>query len=85
MVLFGGIFDMPIFWIKDWTVKLGYQPLVTGFDGSSFIQNSFPDLITVRQSTEKIAKLLCDLLIDKINHPSHHFEHEYLLPVTLLD
>lgn len=77
--------DITALLVKDWTVKLGYQPLVTGFDGSSFIQNFFPDLITVRQPTEEIAKLLCGLLIEKINHPSHHFDHEYLLPVTLLD
>ena len=53
--------------------------MVTGFDGSSFIQNFFPDLITVRQPTEEIAKLLCGLLIEKINHPSHHFDHEYVI------
>lgn len=77
--------DITALLVKQHTDEIGYHPLITGFDGTEFIHSFFPDLITVRQPVDDIAKLMCEILIKKIHHPSKHFEKQYVFPITLLD
>ena len=71
--------------VKNYTDKLDYHPIITGFDGTEFIHSIFPDLITVKQPIKDIADLCCDVLIQKIEHPSKIVQDQYLFPVTLLN
>lgn len=77
--------DVTALLVKQHTDEMNYHPLITGFDGTDFIHSFFPELITVKQPIEDITKLMCEILIKKIHHPSKHFESEYIFPVTLLD
>ena len=77
--------DVTAILVKNYTDKLDYHPIITGFDGTEFIHNIFPDLITVKQPIKDIADLCCDVLIQKIEHPSKAVQEQYLFPVTLLN
>lgn len=77
--------DVTALLVQQHTDEMNYHPLITGFDGTDFIHSFFPELITVKQPIEDITKLMCEILIKKIHHPSKHFESEYIFPVTLLD
>ncbi len=37
-----------------------------GYDGTSFIENYYPQLTTIKQPLTEIARLLVELLVDKI-------------------
>lgn len=77
--------DVTAILVKNYIDKLDYHPIITGFDGTEFIHNIFPDLITVKQPIKDIADLCCDVLIQKIEHPSKAVQEQYLFPVTLLN
>lgn len=63
--------------------ELNYSPLITGYDGSSFVRVFFPRIITVSQPIKDIADLMCDILIKKIHDPKLKFPHEYVLPIKI--
>ncbi|MCD5002967.1 LacI family DNA-binding transcriptional regulator [Enterococcus saccharolyticus] len=56
---------------------------LVGYDGTAFIQNHFPQLTTIVQPIDELAKLLVDLLIQRITHPEKELAHTYQLPVRL--
>ena len=55
---------------------------VIGYDGSTFILQSFPELSTVVQPIADLAKTLVDALITKIEHPERIQERQYMFPVS---
>lgn len=54
-----------------------------GYDGTYFVENHFPQLTTIKQPLEEIAKLLVDLLIQKIEGKELAQLH-YSLPISML-
>lgn len=54
-----------------------------GYDGTSFVQRYFPQLATIAQPIDDEARLLCDLLCQRIEQPDEVI-HNYELPVKLL-
>ena len=54
-----------------------------GYDGTSFIESYYPQLTTIKQPLVEIARLLVDLLIDKIEGKQLP-KTDYILPITLL-
>lgn len=54
-----------------------------GYDGTSFIESYYPQLTTIKQPLVEIARLLVDLLIDKIEGKKFP-KTDYILPITLL-
>ncbi len=63
--------------------EMNYHPLITGYDGSKFVQTFFPNLITACQPISEMAELLCDILIKKINNRNLTFSKEYVFPISL--
>ncbi|KHD46321.1 LacI family DNA-binding transcriptional regulator [Streptococcus hongkongensis] len=53
-----------------------------GYDGTAFIENYFPQLTTIKQPIEEIAKLSIEILIKKIKQEKT--SKDYILPITLL-
>ncbi|MGQ7356942.1 LacI family DNA-binding transcriptional regulator [Streptococcus suis] len=53
-----------------------------GYDGTYFIENYYPQLTTIKQPLTDIAKLMVDLLIDKIEGKELD-KRNYVLPVSL--
>ncbi|HFR3702133.1 TPA: LacI family DNA-binding transcriptional regulator [Streptococcus suis] len=53
-----------------------------GYDGTYFIENYYPQLTTIKQPLADIAKLMVDLLIDKIEGKELD-KRNYVLPVSL--
>ena len=59
---------------------------VTGFDGTRFILDYYPQLSTVKQPIEDIAALLVNVLLERIKNPDKQLEAaSYSLPVSFLD
>lgn len=50
-----------------------------GFDGTQFVQQFFPQLATIVQPLQDEASLLVDMLVERIQNPTAHFEN-YELP-----
>ncbi|WP_062353782.1 LacI family DNA-binding transcriptional regulator [Bacillus kwashiorkori] len=65
-------------------IKVPEQLKVVGYDGTQLVQVLLPQLTTVRQPIEKIAKAAVLKLIDLINDPSTVKKEEITLPVKLL-
>lgn len=63
--------------------EMNYYPLITGYDGTQFVQNFFPNLITACQPISEMAELMCDILIKKINNHDKIFSPEYVFPITI--
>lgn len=57
---------------------------VIGYDGTTFIENFFSDLTTIKQPLKEIAYLCVELLLKKINSPEEELEKSYILPVNLI-
>lgn len=53
-----------------------------GYDGTYFIETHYPQLTTIKQPLADIAKLMVDLLLQKINGET--LEQHYSLPISLL-
>ncbi|MGT2888117.1 LacI family DNA-binding transcriptional regulator [Streptococcus didelphis] len=53
-----------------------------GYDGTHFIENYFPQLTTIKQPIEEIAKLTVDILLKRIK--KEKTSKDYILPITLL-
>lgn len=75
--------DLTALLLKKITDSAKYYPLITGYDGSTFIRTYFPNLITVVQPIREMAELCCDLVLQKINYPSKTLEPEYTFPISL--
>lgn len=67
--------------VKRCVQEENYHPIVTGYDGSKFIRNFFPDLPTVRQPIQEMAQFLVECLMKRINRPDDLLEKEYVFPV----
>lgn len=77
--------DVTALLVKNYADSINYHPLITGFDGSDFLHNIFPDLITVKQPIKDIAEMCCNIVLKKISHPHQKVDKEFTFPVTLLD
>lgn len=55
---------------------------IIGYDGTKFIENYFPQLTTIQQPVQEIARLTVEVLIKKIN--GEKTSKDYVLPITLL-
>lgn len=77
--------DVTALLVKNYADSINYHPLITGFDGSDFIHNIFPNLITVKQPIKDIAEISCKIVLRKISHPHQKVDDEFMFPVTLLD
>ena len=55
---------------------------IIGYDGTSFIENFFPQLTTIRQPIDEIASLIVDVLLKKIK--GEKAIKDYILPISLL-
>ncbi len=76
--------DLTALIVCDLTKKLTTPPLVTGYDGSSFIRAYHPELVTIEQPIQEISELLVELLVQKVEHPLIELEAEYVLAVKLV-
>lgn len=56
---------------------------IVGYDGTYFIENYYPQLTTIQQPLEEIAKLMVELLIQKMNGEKLP-QKDYTLPISLL-
>lgn len=56
---------------------------VIGYDGTSFIENYFPQLATIKQPLKEIASLLVDVLLKKID--GQRTQKDYILPVQVIN
>lgn len=63
--------------------KIPDNLLVVGYDGTELMRNIVPELTTVIQPIEEMAKTAVDVLIKRIS--GVQTEPEYILPVTLWD
>ena len=77
--------DITALLVKQRTRQLGYQPLVTGFDGSNFIRSFFPGLLTVKQPCKDLAAAACQLLDRQLRRGRVPHDTHIELPVSLLD
>ena len=55
---------------------------VIGYDGTAFIRNFYPELATIHQPLEEIAKLCVEVLLKKIK--GEKVNRDYVLPVSLV-
>ncbi len=68
---------------NDLGISIPEQLKIIGYDGTSFIEHYVPNLTSIKQPISDIAKLMVDLLIQKINgNPTTSLE--YTLPISLL-
>lgn len=58
---------------------------VIGYDGSDNVQAFLPELSTIRQPIEEIARESIRILLEKIDGEADHEAEELYLPVTLLE
>lgn len=54
--------------------------LLIGYDGTSFMRNTFPDLSTIIQPIEQIATVAIDVLKERL--AKENTKKEYILPIT---
>lgn len=55
-----------------------------GYDGTTFIQQYFPQLTTMAQPMDDFADILIDLLMKRIENPEKLFDPYYFLPVSFI-
>lgn len=55
---------------------------IIGYDGTTFIENYYPQLTTIKQPIKEIAHLCVDVLLKQI--AKEDFATEYILPISLL-
>lgn len=63
-------------------LKIPQDLKIIGYDGTSFVENYFPQLTTIKQPIDEIAGLLIDVLLKKIRQEK--VNKDYILPVSLL-
>lgn len=55
---------------------------IIGYDGTTFIENFYPQLTTIKQPLKEIASLTVDVLLKKI--AGEKTQKDYVLPISLL-
>lgn len=55
---------------------------IIGYDGTTFVENYYPQLTTIKQPLKEIANLTVDVLLKKI--AGEKTQKDYILPITLL-
>lgn len=55
---------------------------IIGYDGTSFVENFYPQLTTIKQPISELADLMVDILIAKIQ--GEKTSKDYILPIQLL-
>lgn len=63
-------------------LKVPEDVKLIGYDGTAFIENYYPQLTTIKQPIEEIAKLSVEILLKKMN--KEKTSKDYILPITLL-
>ncbi|MCZ3845064.1 LacI family DNA-binding transcriptional regulator [Lactobacillus mulieris] len=77
--------DITALFVREQAKLINYSPIITGFDGTKFINHLFPELITVRQPTEELANLLTEICLNQIENYKENIEKKYILPVELVN
>lgn len=75
--------DVTAVLVKTVADKVGYQPIISGYDGSTFMRTVFPTLLTVEQPIKEMAELMVDLVIERIKAPSKMLKSQYILPIKI--
>lgn len=55
---------------------------IIGYDGTAFIRNFYPELATIQQPLEEVAKLCVEVLLKKIK--GEKVNRDYVLPIALI-
>ncbi|KRL63090.1 LacI family DNA-binding transcriptional regulator [Lactobacillus psittaci] len=76
--------DITALLVREQASLIDYSPIITGFDGSTFINHLFPNLITIRQPLEEIAGLLVEICLSQSENYKENIEKRYILPVELI-
>ncbi|EHI70859.1 LacI family DNA-binding transcriptional regulator [Streptococcus ictaluri] len=67
---------------KDMQLRIPEDLKIIGYDGTTFTENYFPQLTTIKQPIDEIAKLCVEVLLKKIN--GQKTSKDYILPIRLL-
>lgn len=66
--------------------QLGFQIpediKIIGYDGTTFVENYYPQLTTIKQPLKEIASLTVEVLLKKIE--GEKTQKDYILPIALL-
>lgn len=68
--------------VKKLNLNIPKDVKIIGYDGTSFIEQFLPQLTTIKQPIDEIAKLIVDVLLKKIK--GEKISKDYILPVSLL-
>lgn len=68
--------------LKRMNFKVPQEVQVVGYDGSDFVLQTFPELSTLVQPINDLAKTLVDLLVRKIEKPTEVQQRQYIFPIT---
>ena len=68
--------------LRTMALRVPQDVQVIGYDGSTFVLQSFPELSTVVQPIADLAKTLVDVLLTKIDQPERSQERQYMFLVT---
>ncbi|MCE2327505.1 substrate-binding domain-containing protein, partial [Streptococcus thermophilus] len=55
---------------------------IIGYDGTAFIRHFYPELTTIQQPLDEIAKLCVEILLKKIK--GEIVSRDYVLPINLI-
>lgn len=73
--------DVTAILVKTCAHAMDYRPLITGYDGSTFVRTFFPELLTVQQPLKEMAELMVELVIERIKSPKTRLKSDYTFPV----
>ncbi|NSP65911.1 LacI family DNA-binding transcriptional regulator [Enterococcus faecalis] len=68
--------------VKKLNLNIPEDVKIIGYDGTSFIEQFFSQLTTIKQPIDELAKLIVDVLLKKIK--GEKISKDYILPVSLL-
>lgn len=68
--------------LKQLNLRIPSDVQVVGYDGSDFILQTFPELSTIVQPLDDLAKTMVNLLLNKIDQPDVLQERQYIFPIT---
>ncbi|WP_283310087.1 substrate-binding domain-containing protein, partial [Streptococcus dysgalactiae] len=67
---------------KQLDIAIPQDMKIIGYDGTTFVEQYVPQLATIKQPIEEIAKLSVEVLLKKIK--GEKTSKDYILPITLL-
>ncbi|WP_203632304.1 LacI family DNA-binding transcriptional regulator [Lacticaseibacillus suibinensis] len=73
--------DVTAILVKTCADAMDYRPVITGYDGSTFVRTFFPTLLTVQQPLKEMAELMVELVIERIKSPKTKLKSNYTFPV----